>query len=144
MDNSSAQSTPPAANRGPAPEFQDLTLYDVETGEPFTFTAKEQEFYWKQGFTNVPKYTPERRKLKRLERTNGKELYNVRCVSCGKVGRILTEPTHPKKTLCEVCFMKQWEPFLEKHPEIKAEHEAAEKAAAEATALYAQQTAGMN
>jgi hypothetical protein len=127
----SIQSTP---NTGTPPAFADITLYDQETGEPFIFSAKEQEFYWRQGFTNVPKYTPERRKLKREQRLAGKDVFNVRCYSCGKVGRIMQEPANYKQVLCENCFTKKWEEYLDKHPDLKAEHE---KAAAEAAALQA-------
>jgi hypothetical protein len=108
------------------PQFQDVTLYDQETGEPFIFTAKEQEFFLKQGFTHVPKYSPERRKEMREKRFKGKEFFNVRCTSCGKVGKILQEPPHPKKILCENCFTTQWNEHLEKHPDIRALHEQAE------------------
>lgn len=107
---------------GTPPQFQDVTLYDQETGEPFIFTAKEQEFFWKQGFTHVPKYSPERRKQKREQRNAIKPLFNVKCHLCGKVGKISQEPLHPKKILCESCFSTKWEAYLEKHPEIRALH----------------------
>jgi len=100
------------------PEFKDLTLYDVESGEPFIFTAKEQEFYWKQGFTNVPKYTPERRKIKRLEREAGKPSYNIKCKDCNKVGRIYQEPVNSKLIYCEDCFAKAWKGDYVQVPEV--------------------------
>lgn len=117
----------PVQDLGTPPKFQDVTLYDQETGEPFTFTAKEQEFFWKQGFTHVPKYSPERRKEKREQRYAGKPLFNVKCSVCGKVGKIVQEPLHPKRILCEACFTTKWEAYLEKHPEIRALHEASEQ-----------------
>ena len=109
------------------PQFQDITLYDQETNEPFIFTAKEQEFFWRQGFTNVPKYSPERRKEKRDQRYKGKPVFNVRCAICGRVGKIVQEPLHPQKTLCGDCFTKEWEAYLEKHPDIRALHAAAQE-----------------
>lgn len=104
------------------PDFKDVTLYDVDTNEPFIFSAKEQEFFWKQGFTNVPKHSPERRQLIRELRTKGKPLFNVKCRKCNKVGKVLQEPTHPKETLCGECFDQLWFEHLEKHPEIRALH----------------------
>lgn len=100
------------------PDFQDITLYDVETGEAFTFTAKEQEFYWKQGFTNVPKYTPERRKLKREQREAGKTSYKIKCKVCNKVGRVYQEPIDPKQIYCETCFNEKWQGEFVQVPEV--------------------------
>lgn len=108
------------------PKFQDITLYDVETGEAFIFTAKEQEFFAKQGFTHVPKHSPERRKMLREQRYKGKPLFNVKCVECKRVGKILQEPPDIKHILCEDCFTQKWEEYLEKHPDVRALHEAAE------------------
>lgn len=103
-----------------SPQFQDITLYDQETGEPFIFTAKEQAFYAKQGFVNVPKYTPERRKLKREQRLNGKQVFNIKCMRCAKVGKVMQEPPYPKRILCGDCFDQEWNSYLEKHPELRA------------------------
>jgi CxxC-x17-CxxC domain-containing protein len=108
------------------PTFKDLTLYDQETGEPFTFTAKEQEFFWRQGFTNVPKYTPERRKMMREKRFEGKEVFNVTCKRCGKVGKVLQKPPYPREVYCDNCFQEIWPDHLEKHPDVRAIHEQAE------------------
>ena len=107
------------------PDFQDVTLLDQETGEPFIFTAKEQEFFWKQGFTHVPKHSPERRKMLREQRYAGKPLFNIKCKKCGRVGKILQEPTHPRNIFCADCFNQEWEAYLEKHPEVRAIHEQA-------------------
>ena len=92
-----------------ANQFKDITLFDKETGEPFIFTAKEQEFFARQGFTNVPTRSPERRKLLREQRYKGKPIFNVTCMSCGKVGKITQEPPYPKNILCEFCFQEKWE-----------------------------------
>ena len=126
--------------KGPKPEFQDITLYDQETGEPFIFTAKEQEFFWRQGFTNVPKHSPERRKMLREQRFAGKDVSNVTCKQCGKVGKILQKPPYPREVYCENCFHENWEKYLDAHPDIREMHEQAareieaERAAAKALA----------
>lgn len=103
----------------PKPEFKDITLFDKETGEPFIFTAKEQEFFARQGFTHVPTRSPERRKLMREKRYKGKPIFNVVCMQCNRVGKITQEPPYPKNILCEHCFNEKWNTYLEKHPELK-------------------------
>jgi hypothetical protein len=109
------------------PSFTDITLYDQETGEPFIFSAKEQEFFWKQGFTNPPKFSPERRKQKRLERElqGGTPTYNVTCRICKKVGKVMIEPADMKEVLCESCFMTEWEAFSAAHPDKRAIYDTA-------------------
>lgn len=110
--------TPPAKHK-----FEDITLYDKDNGEPFIFTAKEQEFFARQGFTHVPAHSPERRKMLREQRFKGKPIFNVTCRKCGKVGKILQEPPDPKQILCEFCFAEEWEKFLQEHPEKRELYE---------------------
>ncbi|MEI6478056.1 MAG: zinc-ribbon domain containing protein [bacterium] len=105
------------------PNFQDVTLYDKDTGEPFIFTAKEQEFFARQGFTHVPAHSPERRKLLREQRYKGKPIFNVKCMSCGRVGKVTQEPPYPRQILCEYCFDEKWNAFLEANPEKRALYE---------------------
>ena len=101
------------------PVFTDITLFDIDTGEPFIFTAGEQEFFARQGFQHVPKRAPENRKKIRELRVKGKETFNVICIRCKKVGNILQEPPDPKHILCEYCFSELWEENLVKHPELR-------------------------
>ena len=116
------------------PTFQDLTLFDKDTGEPFIFTAKEQEFFARQGFTHVPTRSPERRKQLREQRYQGKPVFNVKCMICGKVGKITQEPPYPRHILCEICFNEKWGPYLEEHPDLKQQFEVAEAATPEGVA----------
>jgi CxxC-x17-CxxC domain-containing protein len=125
------------APQGAKPQFQDITLFDQDTGEPFIFTAKEQEFFWRQGFTNVPKRSPERRKEFREKRAKGKPLFNVTCKVCGRVGKVLVEPPDSKDIYCETCFEEAWAAYLQKNPAYKAEFEAAEAKANELAAAQA-------
>ncbi len=121
MDNQPPSSTPP--------KFEDITLYDRDTNEPFIFTAKEQEFFWRQGFTNVPRYSPARRKEMREKRAKGKPLFNVTCKICGRVGKVLLEPPDLKDIYCETCFAETWTEYLHAHPDEWAAWEAAEQEA---------------
>jgi hypothetical protein len=101
------------------PQFQDMTLFDVDTGEPFIFTAKEQEFFARQGFTNPPKYSSEKRKRMRDEQMATKPFWHVRCFVCGRVGKTHSEPPDPKHVVCSYCFAEKWNPYLEAHPELQ-------------------------
>jgi len=105
------------------PKFQDITLYDKDTGEPFIFTAKEQEFFARQGFTHVPTRSPERRRELREQRYKGKPIFNVTCMRCGRVGKVIQEPPNPKQILCQYCFADEWNAYLEQHPELQAIHQ---------------------
>ena len=102
-----------------APSFQDITLYDQDTGEPFIFTAKEQEFYSRQGFEHVPKRSPQRRRELEATRYKGKPIIKVTCMRCGQVGKITQEPPDPHHVLCETCFNILWEAHLEANPELR-------------------------
>jgi len=123
--------TPAAPQSSPAPAtvpsgqggFQDITLYDVDTGEPFIFTAKEQAFYAKNGLTHVPQRSPERRRELEAKKY-GKPLTRVRCISCGRTGKILIDPEPTSKMMyCEECFIREWNQYLSRHPELQSVHQ---------------------
>ena len=111
---------PPVAE---TPKFQDITLYDKDTGEPFIFTAKEQEFFARQGFTHVPTRSPERRKEIREQRYKGKPIFNIACKQCGRVGKIVQEPPNPRELYCQYCFAEKWNAYLIEHPELLEVHQ---------------------
>ena len=110
----SNQSTTSSSSK---PKFQDIILHDKDTGEPFVFTAKEQEFFAKQGFTNVPTRSPERRKELREQKYKGKPITNIQCAGCGRVGKVTQSVPNKQKVYCQNCFAKMWNPYLEAHPE---------------------------
>jgi hypothetical protein len=105
------------------PQFQDITLYDRDTGEPFIFTGKEQEFFARQGFTHVPTRSPERRKELREKRYKGKEIFNITCVGCGRVGKITQQPPSPRYIYCQYCFAERWNQYLTEHAELQEVHQ---------------------
>lgn len=98
-------------------QFTDITLFDKDTGEPFIFTAGEQEFFARQGFTNVPTRSPDRRKAVRDQRYKGKPVFNVTCLGCGRVGKIMQEPADPRQIFCQYCFAERWNQHLLNYPE---------------------------
>lgn len=107
----------------PQPKFQDITLYDKDTGEPFIFTAKEQEFFARQGFTHVPTRSPERRREIREQRYKGKEIFNVTCLQCGRVGKVTQQPPDLQHIYCQYCFAEKWNHYLEQHPDLLSIHQ---------------------
>ncbi len=48
-------------------DYQDKELSCIDCGKSFVFTASEQDFFAKKGFTN-PKRCPDCRKLKKMQR----------------------------------------------------------------------------
>ena len=48
--------------------FADKTLTCRDCGQPFTFTAGEQEFYAEKGFTNEPTRCPDCRRANKARR----------------------------------------------------------------------------
>ena len=76
--------------------YKDVTLLCKECGKGFTFTAKEQQFYVKQGFEHVPTRCHECRQQARERRDKGHTFYPIKCKITGKVGRLPIEPDDPK------------------------------------------------
>jgi CxxC-x17-CxxC domain-containing protein len=92
--------------------FEDRTLNCADCQTSFTFTAAEQEFYAKKGFTNDPKRCPECRQAKKQRVGGGREaggqrqLYPAVCASCGKDTQVPFEPRNGRPVYCSDCFTK--------------------------------------
>lgn len=98
-----------------ATEFKDVTLICKECGKKFIFTAKEQQFYVKQGFEHVPTRCDDCRKLAREKRDRGQMYWPIKCKVTGKVGRLPFQPDNPDDAYTEEAFLKA---FAEKGKEI--------------------------
>lgn len=96
--------------------FKDINLICKDCGERFVFSAAEQSFFAKQGFTNAPARCKKCREELQKKKYKGAELYNVKCKICGRVGKILAKPTHPKEVLCSNCFDQLFSQEKEKRP----------------------------
>lgn len=96
-------------------EFKDINLICKSCGEKFVFTASEQKFYARQGFTNAPVRCKDCRLKFQEQKFKGAQVYNVKCVKCALVGKITTPVPHPNKVYCENCFNEE----LEKEKQIK-------------------------
>ncbi len=100
-------------------QFQDQTLTCADCGQPFVWTASEQEFYNKKGFTNSPKRCPNCRAKKKAEFGNNRggfnsgrmnngprEMFTITCSNCGKQDQVPFKPKGDRPVLCRDCFMK--------------------------------------
>src|SRR5437588_9709709 len=67
--------------------FVDKTLHCLDCGKEFVFTAGEQEFYQKKGFTNEPLRCKDCRDARKRSRegTPGltREMFDAVCAKCG-------------------------------------------------------------
>lgn len=97
-------------------DFQDQTLTCSDCGKQFTWTASEQEFYNKKGFTNPPKRCPECRAAKksRMGDSGGsrfgggqqRQMYEITCSECGAKDTVPFQPRGDRPVLCRNCFQK--------------------------------------
>lgn len=94
--------------------FQDKTLTCIDCGQPFVFTAGEQEFFAQKGFQNEPKRCKSCKAAKRsgtsgLAAGSGavggsRELHEVTCSSCGQKTTVPFRPTLDRPVYCRTCF----------------------------------------
>lgn len=91
--------------------YQDRTLACVDCNVEFTFTAAEQEFYAKKGFTNDPKRCPTCRAAKKQqmggrERGGQKQMFQTVCAACGIDTQVPFEPRNGRPVYCSDCYTK--------------------------------------
>jgi len=95
--------------------YQDKQLTCVECGNPFTFSADEQEFFASRGYTNEPKRCLPCRQARKSERYGGDSSYGSRprrqmfpavCAQCGKETEVPFEPREGRPVYCSECFSK--------------------------------------
>lgn len=92
-------------------QFQDKQLTCSDCGNPFTWTASEQEFYAKKGFDNAPKRCPSCRAAKKArmgDMSRGpRQSFEITCSNCGKKDTVPFQPRGDRPVLCRDCFQKQ-------------------------------------
>ncbi len=101
--------------------YTDQSLTCRDCGQPFTFTAGEQEFYASRGLTNTPGRCPDCRAARKsggggrggYSSDRGgygdrapREMHEARCDSCGGVARVPFVPRGDKPVYCSDCFSK--------------------------------------
>lgn len=110
--------------------FSDKTLTCRDCGQPFVWTASEQEFYQSRGFENEPVRCRECRNRRKMERgtsmTSGgsssasasyaggrsasrgtREMFPAVCDECGKQTQVPFQPTSGKPVYCSDCFERR-------------------------------------
>jgi RNase P subunit RPR2 len=88
----------------PVTTFSDVELLCKDCGKPFIFTAKEQQFFVKQGFEHVPTRCANCRTLLREKREAGRQFVSLRCKMTGKIGRLPIETDDPNDAYTAEAF----------------------------------------
>jgi CxxC-x17-CxxC domain-containing protein len=93
--------------------FQDKSLQCADCGANFTFTAEEQEFFAKKGYTNEPKRCPTCRDARRGQRSGlggggraNRQMYPAVCAECGAETQVPFEPRGGRPVYCSRCYDK--------------------------------------
>ncbi len=96
--------------------MQDKILSCSDCGQQFTFTASEQEFFAKKGFTD-PSRCPDCRAARKAARSGGgdyrggstgeRQMYPAVCAQCGKETEVPFKPTGDRPVYCSDCYQQQ-------------------------------------
>jgi CxxC-x17-CxxC domain-containing protein len=84
--------------------FSDQTMTCRDCGQPFTWTAGEQEFYQQKGFANPPSRCPNCRQAKKANFNASRQMYPATCAKCGKTCQVPFQPRGDKPVYCSDCF----------------------------------------
>ena len=95
--------------------YADKILVCRDCGQPFTFTAGEQEFYASRGLMNEPGRCPECRAARRSSPGAGgrygggygggeRQMFSATCSNCGKEALVPFQPRTDRPVYCSDCF----------------------------------------
>ncbi|HYM84633.1 MAG TPA: CxxC-x17-CxxC domain-containing protein [Candidatus Dormibacteraeota bacterium] len=100
----------------------DKTLTCADCGQPFTFTASEQQFYADRQFSE-PRRCSSCRSARKASRgdygssggggssrgysSGPREMFSATCSSCGKEAQVPFRPSGAKPVYCSDCFALQ-------------------------------------
>jgi CxxC-x17-CxxC domain-containing protein len=98
-------------------EFEDVQLECADCGQPFIFSAEDQEFYAQKRYS-TPKRCPVCRANRKLNDPRGgggrggsgggfKKQYKVICSACGVETTVPFEPRSDKPVYCSDCYRNQ-------------------------------------
>lgn len=85
--------------------YEDKTLTCVDCGQPFVFTAGEQEFYAEKGFENEPKRCKNCRDSRKGNK-GSREMFETVCAECGNQALVPFQPRDDRPVYCSDCFAK--------------------------------------
>lgn len=103
--------------------YEDKTLTCRDCGQPFTFTAGEQEFYASRGLMNEPGRCPTCRNARRSGQGGygggggygrEREMYTAICSNCGQEARVPFQPRTDRPVYCSDCFQQMRPPRSER------------------------------
>ena len=98
--------------------FQDKNLTCSDCGNPFVFSAEEQEHFQQRGFTNEPKRCPDCRQARKAATGGGnsfgnrsyssapRQMFPATCSQCGKATEVPFQPRGDKPVYCSDCYRK--------------------------------------
>lgn len=97
--------------------FKDKSLQCADCGTSFTFSAEEQEFFAKKGYTNEPRRCPSCREARRGQRSGfggggggggraNRQMFPAVCAECGTETQVPFEPREGRPVYCSRCFDK--------------------------------------
>ena len=98
--------------------YKEKSLQCADCGANFTFTAEEQEFFAKKGYTNEPKRCPTCRESRRSQRSGpgggsggggsryNRQMYPAVCAQCGAETQVPFEPREGRPVYCSSCYDK--------------------------------------
>ncbi len=105
--------------------YEDRTLTCQDCGQPFTFSAEDQQYHAEKGYTNEPKRCPSCRAARRSGGGYGggggggyggggggygrapREMHDAVCAQCGKETQVPFRPSGDRPVYCSDCFSKQ-------------------------------------
>lgn len=88
-------------------EFEDRTLICRECGQPFLWTAGEQQFYHEKGLINVPARCPTCRAARKAKLgLQNRVQTEVICASCGAKTTVPFVPRNGNPVYCSHCYEK--------------------------------------
>ena len=99
--------------------MQDKNLTCSDCGQQFSFSASEQEFFAKKGFTD-PSRCPDCRAARKAARAGGsdyrggsssstgeRQMYPAVCAQCGKETEVPFKPSGDRPVYCSDCYQQQ-------------------------------------
>ncbi|MBN1368070.1 MAG: zinc-ribbon domain containing protein [Dehalococcoidales bacterium] len=99
--------------------YQDKSITCSDCGATFTFSADEQEQFASRGYTNEPKRCPTCRQARKAQQGNSsfgggnrsyssapRQMFPVKCATCGKDTQVPFEPRGDKPVYCSDCYRK--------------------------------------